>query len=54
MKYSKKTVLVCDGEKFNLCAPHNIMKIGDLDYLVTNTDLPDNLEIAPDKLIIVK
>ena len=53
-KHSKKTVLVCDGDKFNLCAPHNIMKIQDLDFLITNTTLPNGIEIAPEKLIIVK
>ena len=54
MKHSKKTVLVCDGDKFNLSAPHNIMKISDLDYLVTNTEPPSGIALDRSKLIIVK
>lgn len=40
---SAKSVFLCDKTKFNVSAPYNLMSVCDIDYIVTNCELPNPL-----------
>lgn len=40
MANSRTRILVCDSSKFKVSAPYRICEIGDLNFVVTDTDLP--------------
>lgn len=52
---SKKTVFLCDGTKFNLSTPYNLIPIDALDYIITNSEKVYDFFVEADrnKIIIV-
>ena len=50
---SRKKVFLCDGTKFDHSSPYCLMRISDVDYIVTDTQFDENI-ILQNGLILVK
>lgn len=46
LRNARKSVLVCDGSKFDTAAPIRICDVADLDYMVTDRPLPPQFQAA--------
>lgn len=46
MENAKKSIFVCDGDKFHLYTPYNILSLKELDCIVTNTPPFEGLDIG--------
>lgn len=55
INHSKKTVFLCDETKFSLSTPYNLVPIGTLDYVITNSTMVYKYFSSEqrDKIIIV-
>ena len=44
IKHSKKAILLCAGEKINKGYMHNICSVNDIDGIITDIELPENIQ----------
>ena len=38
---SERSVFLCDGSKFNVKAPYNLINLNEIDFVITNNNLVD-------------
>ena len=50
---SKKSIFLCDESKFYLSTPYNLMHIGDVDCVITNSDVVNKFVYNQNKIVIV-
>lgn len=52
IRNSKNKVYVCDGDKFNVSSPYNLVPVNEITTIITNTSIPANLNYLLKKCCI--